>query len=436
MPETPSAAADDRMMREIEFVRGELDRGQSDLQKRVFDYLVRSLHLKHALKEIEIAHELFGPENISAESTSVRVHLHRLRRRLDAIYAARPGPRLQIPLGNYRLVLVDEPNVPASSGDDHAIDVEVVPCAMPVGADVPPDQEHGWRRPGKRGRVVVGAMAILAVAAAAWFVLLHADGPPASSSLWTDLGAGGKPTLIVAGDYYMFAQLEPNTQVYRLIRDYAINSREDLDRYLSVHPDDQGRFGDVDLHYVPTSVASAIGSLAPGVTRGASAIEAPMRVVSMSSTTPELLKENSVIFVGLLSGLGLLQEPVFSASGFRVGSSYDELVDVATGKRYESDWSNVLIDQTPRHDYAYIASVPGPNGNRTMVIAGMRDAGLRQAGEIAADPAQIRSLLRHVGGAKAFEALYETRTLGNTNLGSRLVVARPLKHEPAKAIYN
>ncbi len=50
-----------------------------------------------------------------------------------------------------------------------------------------------------------------------------------------------------------------------------------------------------------------------------------------------------------------------------------------------------------------------------------------QAGEIAADKAQLDQIAARVGNAADFEALYEVRTIGTLNLGSRLVLARPLK---------
>jgi hypothetical protein len=146
----------------------------------------------------------------------------------------------------------------------------------------------------------------------------------------------------------------------------------------------------------------------------------------MSRLTPEFLKRGNVIYVGFLSSLGLLRDPVFKASGFAVGSSYDELIDRKSGKHYVSDVESAG-SHAPRRDYAYLASFPGPSGNRVIVVAGTRDAAVMQAAEVAADKAQLELIAKRAGDGSAFEALYEVWTLGTLNTGSNLLVARPLK---------
>jgi hypothetical protein len=183
----------------------------------------------------------------------------------------------------------------------------------------------------------------------------------------------------------------------------------------------------MDLHYLPISAAPALNDLLPPTDAfTSSAGLGRPRVISMSRLTPEYLKRGNVIFVGFLSSLGLLREPVFKASGFQVGSSYDELIDRSTGRHYVSDVDTVGSN-APRRDYAYLASFPGPSGNRIIVVAGTRDPAVMQAAEVAADKAQLDQIEKKAGNATAFEALYEVWTLGTLNTGSNLLVARPLK---------
>ena len=42
----------------------------------------------------------------------------------------------------------------------------------------------------------------------------------------------------------------------------------------------------------------------------------------------------SLVYLGYLSGLGGLRDPMFSGSRFAVGSSYDEIIDKQTGRHY------------------------------------------------------------------------------------------------------
>src|SRR5436190_4486322 len=85
--------------------------GRSAPIQKLFDYLlVRSLE-GDAPKEVEVAEAVFGRKfdfDVSLDST-VRVYVHRLRRKLDDFYAG-PGKgeeiRLAIPKGEYRIVAV------------------------------------------------------------------------------------------------------------------------------------------------------------------------------------------------------------------------------------------------------------------------------------------------------------------------------------------
>ena len=122
----------------------------------------------------------------------------------------------------------------------------------------------------------------------------------------------------------------------------------------------------------------------------------------------------------------MLRDALFAASGFSVGASYDELIDRATKKKYTSDWVEIADNRTHR-DYGYLASFPGPSGNWMVIVAGTRNAAVMQIAEVATDKAQLDQLAGKAGGKGAFEALYEVRRLGNLNVGSRLILARPLQ---------
>ncbi len=76
------------------------------------------------------------------------------------------------------------------------------------------------------------------------------------------------PTLIVIGDYYIFGETDERAGVDRLIREYAINSREDLDAWLMDNPTAMGRYRDLDLYYLPVGAASALRSITPILAAG------------------------------------------------------------------------------------------------------------------------------------------------------------------------
>ena len=84
--------------------------GRSELLDRLFEYLMRCSLEARSPKESEVGAEVFGrnPDFDPGRDAVVRVYVHKLRRKLDGIYAGvrKDTPaRLNIPRGEYRLVL-------------------------------------------------------------------------------------------------------------------------------------------------------------------------------------------------------------------------------------------------------------------------------------------------------------------------------------------
>ena len=147
-----------------------------------------------------------------------------------------------------------------------------------------------------------------------------------------------------------------------------------------------------------------------------------------SDLTPEMLKRNNVVYLGYLSGLGILRDPVFAGSRFSVGETYDELVDGVSHHRYISQGGGPSQGDVNRRDYGYVGAFRGPSGNRIVVIAGARDTGLQEAAESLANPQALKALAKAVGSTDSFEALYEAEGIGRSSLGGHLVVAAPRSH--------
>lgn len=388
--------------------------GRSDQLIRLFDYLLECSLAERYPREIEIAQDVFsrGADFDVVQDASVRVYVYRLRKKLEEFYADTPPDqdRLAVPRGEYRLTLSNAP-VPSEGESDLAT---LVPAATATRG---------------RTRFWIVAGILVAINVVGWAAFLVGRPSPlaaaARSAFWKPLG-DSFPPLIVVGDYYIFGEAHDGVQVTRLVREFSINSRDDLDTYLMEHPNDMGRYVDVDLHYLPVSVSTALRDVLPIVSANAARKDIAPRVVTTSELTPTMIKRANIVYVGFLSGLGMLREPLFEASGFRIGESYDELIDKASGKRFSSDWSVVTDGKTPRRDYAYLASMPGPGGNRILIVAGTRDAAVLQASEMAASAEELKTIAAKAG-SPSFEALYEVRTMGNLNLGSGLVIARPLR---------
>lgn len=387
--------------------------GKSPALNAMLEFLVRTSIEGRAPKEIEVAAAVFdrGDAFDATQDASVRVYAHRLRKKLDEYYAgegAGEAWRILMPKGEYRLLLE-----PARQ------DVSDVAPAVP--------------RAGVRLAVLASigtALACLAIAVIVWMFYLRPDGPDRTlaavreTKLWASTVIYGKPIVVVMGDYYIFGEADATGGVRRLVREFSINSRYDLDERVMQEPRLNGRYRDMGLRYYPIGVATALRDIMP-ILRTSGRRERPVRVIPASDLTPDMLRISNVVYIGYLSGLGALRNPVFNGSRFAVGNSYDELIDRRGGAVYTATAGDPGVSG-PRQDYGYISTFAGPNGNRIVIIAGSRDAGVMQAADYASQLPALADLDRKSGSAPAFEALLRVDTLGDQNLAGKLVLASPL----------
>jgi hypothetical protein len=383
--------------------------GRSPLMQKLFDFLIECSLAGRAPKEIEVAVDALGrgADFDVTQDAMVRVYVHKLRRKLDEYYAG-PGAqdplRLSVPKGEYRFAL------------------EPVAIAEPQAATPDPPAP----RAGSRRKWLVGALAasLLLNVAIAGIVFLRSGQPPdefrevRSSPVWSKLLEDDRSIFIVVGDYYIFGETDESSEVQRLVREFEVNSPQDLEYFLKRNPDAAGRYLDLELAYLPTSSAFALRNLMPVLTSA----NKKVRMVTTSQLNPGVIKSAHIIYVGYLSGLGMLGDLVFAGSRFSVGDTFDELVDRNTKKRYISQAAMPRRDDTKYHDYGYFATFAGPSGNQIMVIAGTRDLALMQTAEALTTGKSLAALSRSAGDAPEFEALYEVYGMDRLNLDGKLLL--------------
>lgn len=384
--------------------------GRSKSYARLLEFLVECTLEGRTPKEHEIATTVFnrGPDFDPGQDSMVRVYAHHLRQKLDKHYAKSSdddGFRIVLPKGEYRVALVRIEPDDAGGGE--------------------PDLAG-------RDRVAAGAVAAIALAAAAigaaigWWLSESRDARTpdeivASSEIWLPILADDTPTLIVVGDYYIFGELDEVGNVDRLIRNFSINSSRDLDEYMMFDPDASGRYIDLDLTYLPRSTAFALRDLL----RVLYASDKPVGIASMSDLDASDLRDYHILYVGYVSALDRLYSFVFDDSGLEVGETFDELIVKETGDVYVSGGGLPSASRNYR-DYGLFATFPGPAGNRLMVVAGTRDAGLMQTAQAVSDPRHVARLEAAapdapLGASPSFEVLYEVSGLDRTNLDAAIV---------------
>jgi hypothetical protein len=396
-----AARADERTARafaeEVARLRAANVPGEGGRLRELFDFLADRGADAAPASQAEIADTVFGQPDAAGDDATVRVYIHRLRKRLDEYYTRHgDGPsRLVIPAGAYVLRLAG----PESE--------EVSPAAL-------------GRRRLHPAWLAVAAVALLAATflAGRW----AAPDGPAVNALWQPFVSSNRPLAIVLGDYYIYGEIDPlNPERSRLIRDFSVNSPEDLALAQQAEPGRYGAGEDVGLNYLPFSSAYGMAALTPVLARH----RQPVRIIPASQLDADTLRNDDIIYVGLISGLGMLEDAVFANAGFEVGSSYDELVDTGAGRSYVSEEARQLVTSALYKDYGFVTRFRSASGGLVAVVAGTRETGLRGVSPIVAGklPAQVDELAK--GGN--FVALFEVTGQKGADLSERLLQARARK---------
>jgi len=409
--------------------------GRSRSYARLLEFLVDCAAAGRAPKELEIAMDVFGKgaDFDPSQDSMVRVYAHNLRQKLEHYYATdgRNEP-LQIALarGEYRVSLT--PGTPAIEPAAAALALSTAEQSAPTEAAL--QAAAPTARPRWRAMAAVFGILALGVLIGFGFAVSREHAPPsaaaiAASPIWNALLDDDMPILVVVGDYYIFGERNEHGDIDRLVRDFNVGSRAELDALLKHDPKLATKYMDLDLTYLPTGSAFALVD----VLRVLYTAAKPVHVVSMSEMSDVDLKSSHIVYLGYISGLGKLEDFVFASSSLAIGYTYDELRNTETGEMYASEAGMPEANRNYR-DYALISTFPGPGGNQFVIVTGTRDAGMMQAAHALSDPMFMKSIEQARPDAKSvqppsFEMLYEVTGYGRTNLDARLVHSGKLNYQ-------
>lgn len=425
--------------------------GRSDLLLRLFNFFVACTLAGRVPKEIEVALDVFGkrPDFDVGQDALVRVYIHKLRRKLDEYYAG-PGKddteRLVIPKGEYRFVmrshaeplppdLVEEPYLTKETGVE-LNDVELDLKANAELEALAASKAAAAKAKSRRWGLWLGGLIALLLAVNALLLVTQPGGARMNQAVvevrahpvWARMLDDDVPIYIVVGDYYIYGELDDNAMdVSRLVRDFDINSATDLEQHLKNNPELASRYMDMSLRYLPTSIAYALRNLMPLLEPNRKTGR-QVQVILASDLTPALVKTSHIVYIGLLSGMGVLKEMVFADSHFGIGESYDELLDRKTGKHYFSQESSQQLNGASYLDYGFFSTRTGVDGNELVVLAGTRDVALMHMADTLTNAKLLKQLSSNAQTSQNFEALYSVRALDRTNLDGKLLLTYQFDH--------
>jgi len=417
-----SMTAVDELQRQAELFRASGLLGKPGALSRLFDFLLSRSLSGEVPKEIEIALQVFGKGASFdvAQDSVVRVYVHKLRRRLEEFATRSLTPydsRIAIPKGEYRLVLEPGSAVAPAPGAAERVEPPTIQVALP-GAP-------WWRR------WLPALTAAVAFAAGVVLTYVFTSNPQdrdlnrvRQSAVWGPLLDDDLPITLVVGDYFLLGEVDQAGNVERLVREFYINSNQEFLDHLQLNPGQMGDYRNLDLTYLPAASAFALQDLVPVLNAGK-----PVRVTLLSALDPRLLKSTHVVYVGYISGMGMLGDRVFAQSRLALGGSFDELHDTQTGTDYVSTVMPMGVEGGAFRDFGYFSTFAGPNGNRVVVISGTRDNGVMHVAETLSRREGVEELGRRSGGADAFESLYEVDGMARAGLNARLLFVSSMKND-------
>jgi len=396
--------------------------GRSRTYAEILTYLAECVINGNNPKEMAIAIDVLGRDadfDVGKDSI-VRVHIYHLRNKLKAYfdkYGKQEKYLLDIPKGQYILT------------------------AIPVD-EVPAEAKGLTGRPLKREAATqwLAAVAILLLLLNLFFQFDQNEPQAESTSAFTTLSPWKNmfddeaPILILIGDYYIFGELNERGDVIRMIREFDVNSPEELTFLQEMGVAGTEKYFDLNLNYIPSSTAYAVTQIMKILLQGVNPDRINIKMISEYTTAD--LANSHIVYLGYLSGLNSLYNLMFAGSGLTIGSTYDELSNLETGEYYVS--SSGLSGADSYKDYSMLATFPSSNGHQVTMVAGMRDESLINIAQQVGNETvltNIQSRLSSSASENSFEALFEVVGFDNTNFNSELVYIQPRDPEAVNRLF-
>ena len=385
--------------------------GRSKHYAAILEYLVQCSLEDRQPREIDLAADVLhkGSDfDVSADS-SVRVYVLQLRKKLNSYYEQHEldaAYQLVIPKGKYSLAAI-----------------AVAPLVTPRG--------FALAKIGVSNSLLFAVVILLSANLLYLFNgQTEASRPPAEFAaahrVWEKVLGDEQPILLVMGDYYIFGELNANGNVARMVREFNVNSRSDLEDLQFSDIEHTENYLDLDLSYMPEGSAYALAKIVPILQKSGKAVNITM----MSDLTSADIRSNHIVYIGYISALEKLTSMTFAGSGLRLGRSYDELFNAKTAQYYTSD-AGLPEDGEPFRDYGLFSTFPASSDTQVLLISGMRDAGLVHTAQALSDSSALDDLLVSIDSdtdeaVAGFEALFEVYGVDRLNFDAKLVYSHLL----------
>ena len=385
---------------------------ESQIYKGLLQYLVESNLSENIPKEITIAIDIFGKDSTfnSNKDSTVRYHMHMLRKKLEEYYKDEGKSdkcRVVIPKGHYEIKFL-----PSKSKKF--------------------DKYHNIITSLKRTEILlIILLLVINLLLAYWIIHINQSKPAlqrenfASSddSIWSSFFNNGNPVSLVLGDDFLLDENCPDYERYRQVRDWEIDSENDLSDFLHKYPD--AKLWKSEFTLVPFGGTNNLMDILPIVLYYQSDVSLKMS----SEITLEEIRNQNIIYMGEFKNLRILSQ-IIQKTPIRFQYKPDERLFIIsenndtlhTFLRIEAPY-----EQQDKYnvDYSLLIKMPGFSDENFMFIVGFGYSGRLERTKMLANPEMQVDFINEVKKINVnfpnyFIAVFEVKSIERTGFTNEL----------------
>ena len=385
---------------------------ESPVYRNLLLYLLESNLSNKIPKEITVAIDVFGKDSSfnSNKDSTVRYHIHMLRKKLSDYYKSEgrnDKTRLIIPKGHYEIKY--------TPGKIHAVPK----------SDIVVSSRRPWQ-------VIV----ILILLALVFYFLYRQSSSgrftplsrtqndvDAKDEVWGSFFGNGYPVIIILGDDFLLDEYNPELKRYRQIRDWKIDSENDLNNLLIQYP--KTNLWKSEISGIPFGGTDNLMDILPIVYQFQSDIS-----LKMSSTISlEEIRDHNIVYMGEFKNLRILNK-IISKTPVRYQYHPDERVFILgeqgdtlnTFQRIEAPY-----EETNKYniDYSLLIKIPGFSNENFMFIVGFGYGGRLERTKMLANAASRADFIKEIDRINKsvpeyFIALFEVKSIERTGFTNEI----------------
>ncbi len=382
----------------------------SKIYQTYLTYLVNAADEGLSIKEITIAIDVFGKDAgfNPAEDTIVRSHTYTLRKKLESYYYNEGKDdryRLIIPKGHY--------HVQFSPKLDKRITLAKIKRLYP------------WIT------VVICILVIIFL----WIKKRNLQDQlqtyrqiDLQDPFWKEFIQSELPVMVVPGDHIFYTDYFEQYGRELTVRDYTINSLEELDSLRAVYPRNNIRRSNEP--YFPYH---SIWSIPPILNVLYAGNQKPIFRKSLD-ISPQILDVYNFIFIGSIKTLYTFKHTMAS-SHFNYGIAPHVVTYTYPDSNKTVSFSTSLHSQGPNEDLVLVLKLPGPAGNTIFIIASYHSLGAPEIADYLTSKSK-RSELEDMFYSKYgeiplhFEILFRVTGIDKTAYNSDILICNKINGGP------